>query len=91
VPPPIGLCLGPAQRAEVAAQPLKGRRAGLALGTIAVLFRVVPRAANHARPIWNTIPTGEVVVPLYLRRDLRALTCAWEWWLFVRWCRLGQS
>jgi hypothetical protein len=50
------LCFGPAQRAEVAAQALKGRRAGPALGTIdrasgrasAVLFQVVPRAADCA-------------------------------------------
>jgi hypothetical protein len=47
----------------VAAQALKGRRAGPALGTIdrvlgrvrVVLFRVVPRAANRARPIWKSI------------------------------------
>jgi hypothetical protein len=51
----------------VAAQALKGRRAGPALGTIdrasgrarAVLFRVVHRAANRARPIWKSIATGE--------------------------------
>jgi hypothetical protein len=63
VPPPIGPCFGPTQRAEVAAQELKGRRAGPALGTIdhasgwdrVVLFRVVPRAANRARPIWKSI------------------------------------
>jgi hypothetical protein len=30
----IGPCLGPARRAEVAAQALKGRRAGPALSTI---------------------------------------------------------
>jgi hypothetical protein len=49
--------------AEVAAQALSTYRAGPALSTIdrvsgrarAVLFRVVPRAANRARPIWNTI------------------------------------
>jgi hypothetical protein len=59
----IGPCLGPARRAEVAAQALNGRRAGPALSTIdrasgrvrAVLFRAVPRAANRARPIWNSI------------------------------------
>jgi hypothetical protein len=47
----------------VAAQALKGRRAGPALGTIdrvsgrarVVLFRVAPRAANRARPIWKSI------------------------------------
>jgi hypothetical protein len=62
VPPPIGPCFGPAERAEVAAQALKGRRAGPALGTInrasdrarAVLFRVVPRATDRARPIWKS-------------------------------------
>jgi hypothetical protein len=67
VPPPIGPCFGPAQRAEVAAQALKGRRAGPALGTIdrasgrarAVLFRVVPRAANRARPIWKSIVSSD--------------------------------
>jgi hypothetical protein len=59
----IGPCFGPVRRAEVAAQALKDRRAVPALGTIdrasgrakAVLFRVVPRAANRARPIWNSI------------------------------------
>jgi hypothetical protein len=69
VPPPIGPCFGPAQRAEVAAQALKGRRAGPALGTInrasdrarAVLFRVVPRAADRARPIWKSIVVGSSV------------------------------
>jgi hypothetical protein len=59
----IGPCLGPARRAGVAAQALRGHRAGPALSTIdrasgrarVVRFRVVPRAANRARPIWNTI------------------------------------
>jgi hypothetical protein len=63
VPPPIEPCFGPAQRTEVAAEALKGRWAGLALGTIdrasgrarAVLFQVVPRAANRARSIWKSI------------------------------------
>jgi hypothetical protein len=63
----IGPCLGPARRAEVAAQALNGRRAGPALSTIdrasgrvrAVLFRAVPRAANRARPIWNSIGKSE--------------------------------
>jgi hypothetical protein len=63
VPPPIGSCLGPARRAEVAAEALKGRRAGPAIGTIdrasgrvrVVLFRAVPRGVNRAQPIWNTI------------------------------------
>jgi hypothetical protein len=66
--PPIGPakivpCFGPALWAEVAAQALNGGRAGTALSTIdcasdrarAVLFRVVLRASNRARPIWNTI------------------------------------
>ena len=47
----------------VAAQELKGRRAGPALRTIyrasgrarVGLFRAVPWAANRARPIWNSI------------------------------------
>jgi hypothetical protein len=51
-PPKIGSCLGPARRAGVAAQALKGHRAGPALSTInrasgrtrVVLFRVVPHA-----------------------------------------------
>jgi hypothetical protein len=55
--------VGPARRARVAAQALKGHRAGPALSTIncasgrarVVLFRAVPRAVNRARPIWNTI------------------------------------
>jgi hypothetical protein len=59
----IGPCLGPARRAGVAAQALKDYRAVPALSTIdrasgrawTVLFRVVPRAANRARPIWNSI------------------------------------
>jgi hypothetical protein len=62
-PPKIGPCLGPARRARVAAQALKGHRAGPALSTInrasgrarVVLFRAVPRAVNRARPIWNPI------------------------------------
>jgi hypothetical protein len=56
MPPPIGPCFGPARRAKVAAQALKGPRVGPALGTIdrasgrarAVLFRVVPRAVDRA-------------------------------------------
>jgi hypothetical protein len=64
-PPKIGPCLGPARRARVAAQALKGHRAGPALSTInrasgrtrVVLFRAVPRAVNRARPIWNPIRT----------------------------------
>jgi hypothetical protein len=47
----------------VAAQALNGCRVMLALSTIdraserarVVLFRVVSRAANRARPIWNSI------------------------------------
>jgi hypothetical protein len=62
-PPKIGSCLGPARRAGVAAQALKGHRAGPALNTIdralgrvrVVLFRVVPHVVNRAWPIWNTI------------------------------------
>jgi hypothetical protein len=64
--PKIGPCLEPARRARVAAQALKGHRAGPALSTInrasggarVVLFRAVPRAVNRARPIWNTITTN---------------------------------
>jgi hypothetical protein len=56
-------CLGTALRAGVAAQALRDYRAVPALGTInrasdrarAVLFRVVSRAANRVRPIWNSI------------------------------------
>jgi hypothetical protein len=63
----IGSCLGPALWAEVAAQALSAYRAVPALSTIdrasgrarAVLFRVVPRAANRARPIWNTIAEAD--------------------------------
>jgi hypothetical protein len=59
----IGSCLGPALWAEVAAQALNGCRAVPALSTIdrasdrvgVVFFRVVPRAVNRARPIWNSI------------------------------------
>jgi hypothetical protein len=59
----IGPCLGLALWAEVVAQALSTYRVVPALSTInrasgrakAVLFRAVPRAANHARPIWNTI------------------------------------
>jgi hypothetical protein len=66
-PPCIGSCLGLARRAEVAAQTLKGCRAGPALGTMdrasgrarVVLFRAVPRTANRARPIWKSIPRPE--------------------------------
>jgi hypothetical protein len=66
-PPKIGSCLGPARRARVAAQALKGHRAGPALSTInrasgrarVVLFRTVPRAVNRARPIWNPIIGGQ--------------------------------
>jgi hypothetical protein len=61
----IGSCLGPALWAEVATQALSTYRVGLALRTIGrasdrdrvVLFRVMPRAGNRARPIWNTIIT----------------------------------
>jgi hypothetical protein len=61
-------CLGTALRAGVAAQALRDYRAVPALGTInrasdrarAVLFRVVPRAANRVRPIWNSIRQREV-------------------------------
>jgi len=53
----------PSLWAEMAAQALKDRRAGPAPSTIdralgqvrAGLFRAVPRAANRARPIWNSI------------------------------------
>jgi hypothetical protein len=55
----------------VAAQALNGRRAGPALSTIdrasgrvrAVLFRAVPRAANRARPIWNSIQLINAKIP----------------------------
>jgi hypothetical protein len=61
-------CFGPALWAEVAAQALKGGQAGPALSTIdraldrarIVLFRVVLRASNRARPIWNTIPQSRL-------------------------------
>jgi hypothetical protein len=79
VPPPIGLCLGPARRAGVAAQALKGYRAVPALSTIdrasgrawTVLFRVVPRAANRARPIWNSIASPYIVREAGLQVGLR--------------------
>jgi hypothetical protein len=53
----------------VAAQALKGHRAGPALSTInrasgrarVVLFRVVPRAVNRVWPIWNTIGRGYLI------------------------------
>jgi hypothetical protein len=52
----IGLCLGPALWAGVAAQTLSPCRVGPALSTRAwvVLFRAMPRAANRAWP-WNSI------------------------------------
>jgi hypothetical protein len=73
----IGPCLGPARRAGVTAQALRGYRAGPALSTIdrasgrarVVLFRVVPRAANRARPIWNTIQVTSYRIKFYLLRD----------------------
>jgi hypothetical protein len=71
-------CLGPARRAGVAAQALRGHRAGPALSTIdrdsgrarVVLFRVVPRAANRARPIWNTIVPFASQIELPRFKDL---------------------
>jgi hypothetical protein len=58
-PTKIGLCLGPALWAEMAAQALTPHRVGPALGTLiiprVVLFRVVPRVAHCTRPIWNSI------------------------------------
>jgi hypothetical protein len=62
----------------VAAQALKGHRVVPAIGTIdrasgrvmAVLFRVVPLAANHARYIWNTITT------VYIGRAMTQLLVA---------------
>jgi hypothetical protein len=53
VPPPVGPCFGLAQRAEVAAQALKGRRVGPALGTI-------DRASGRARSCFF----GSCLVPL---------------------------
>jgi hypothetical protein len=63
----IGPFLGPALWAE--AQALSTYRVVPALNTInrasgrakAVLFRTVSRAANRARPIWNTIDADEMI------------------------------
>jgi hypothetical protein len=85
-PPTFGPCFGPARRARVAAQALKGHRAGPALSPIdraqgrasAVLFRVVPRAANRARPIWNSIVTPRCLTGrghLPYHRSVRCIRC----------------
>jgi hypothetical protein len=67
---PIGPCLGPARHAGVAAQALKDYPAVPALSTIdrasgrawTMLFRIVFRAANRDRPVWNSAasPHGPV-------------------------------
>jgi hypothetical protein len=87
--PPIGpakivSCFGLALWAEVAAQALKGSRAGPALSTIdrasdrarAVLFRVVLRASNRVRLIWNTTLGSPVVVLQKERVHGKALVAA---------------
>jgi hypothetical protein len=86
-PPKIGPCLGPARRARVAAQALKGHRAGPALSTInrasgrarVVLFRAVPRAVNRARPIWNTIMEDKGVGGRMNAKMAGALSAAVGW------------